>query len=206
MIPYEGREARHTAIPESALLTGPLESTNDAYAVAKIAGITMCDAYRCRHGCNFISVMPTNLYGPGDNFDLEISHVLPALIRRIHEARQRPDDSVTIWDSGTPKRELLHVDDLASACVFLMHNYDGEEHVNVGVGRDISILELTELVAEIVGFEDMIECDVTKPDGTPRKLLDVSRMTSLGWQAHIGLREGIETTYAWYLESVSSAP
>ena len=192
-------------ISESALLTGPLESTNDAYAVAKIAGLTMCAAYRRQYGCNYISAMPTNLYGPGDNFDLETSHVLPALIRRFHEATQAGDASVTIWGSGSPKREFLHVDDLADACVFLMHEYDGDEHVNVGVSRDISILDLAGLVREIVGFNGPIECDTTKPDGTPRKLLDVSRMTSLGWRARIELRKGIEATYAWFLDSISPA-
>ena len=192
-------------IPEDALLSGPLESTNDAYAVAKIAGLTMCAAYRRQYGCNFISAMPTNLYGPGDNFDLETSHVLPALIHRFHAAMERGDASVTIWGSGSPKREFLHVDDLADACVFLMDEYDGEEHVNVGVGRDISILDLAGLVREIVGFKGAIECDTTKPDGTPRKLLDVSRMTSLGWQARIELRKGIEATYACFLDSRSPA-
>ena len=183
---------------EDALLAGPLEPTNDAYALAKIAGIKMCEAYRHQYACNFISVMPTNLYGPGDDFNLETSHVLPAMIRRFHEAKERGDGSVTIWGTGSPKREFLHVDDLADACVFLMSEYDGEQHVNIGTGRDISILELAELVTKIVGFEGAIELDTSKPDGAPRKLLDVGRMTALGWQAQIGLREGIEKTYAWY--------
>ena len=188
-------------IREDELLSGPLEPTNEAYAIAKIAGIKMCEAYRRQHGCNFISAMPTNLYGPEDNFDLETSHVLPALIRRFHEAKIRGDGAVTIWGTGTPTREFLHVDDLADACVFLMLEYDEEGPINVGAGREISILELARLVQEIVGFAGAIELDGSKPDGTPRKLLDVSRMGALGWWANIPLRDGITTTYEWYLEN-----
>ena len=183
---------------EDVLLTGPLEPTNEAYAVAKIAGIKMCQAYRRQYGCDFISVMPTNLYGPGDNFDPVASHVLPGLIGRFHEAKNEGRDAVTVWGSGTPRREFLHVDDLADACLFLMLDYTGDQHVNVGVGEDVSILELAELVSEVVGFEGEIRLDPTKPDGAPRKLLDVSLMNSLGWRARIDLREGVEATYAWY--------
>lgn len=193
-------------IPESALMTGPLEPTNDAYAVAKIAGITMCEAYRKQFGSSFISAMPTNLYGPGDNFDLQTSHVLPALIRRFYEARESGMPVVTIWGTGSPRREFLHVDDAASACLFLMREYDEPGHVNVGVGKDISILELAQLVADVVGYEGTIECDRSKPDGTPRKLLDVSKLTGLGWTAKIGLRDGIESTFRWYVEHSPAAP
>ena len=196
-------------IGEAALLTGPLEPTSEGYAIAKIAGLKMCDAYRRQHGCDFISVMPTNLYGPGDNFDLESSHVLPALIRRIHEAKEYRDDFVTVWGSGSPRREFLHVDDLAKACLFLMSRYSGRESMNVGVGRDISIRDLTEMVCAVVGFEGRVEFDSSKPDGTPRKLLDVTRMTALGWRAQVDLRSGIEDTYAWFLQSpwaVSDGP
>ena len=187
---------------EDVLLTGPLEPSNDAYAVAKIAGIKLSQAYRKQHGADFISVMPTNLYGPEDNFDLQTSHVLPALIRRFHEAKENGDDSVTIWGTGSPRREFLHVDDLADACIFLIEDYSEAGHINVGVGRDSSILELAQLVSDIVGFSGTIDFDRSKPDGTPRKLLDVSLIESLGWQARIGLREGIESTYAWYLKHV----
>ncbi len=190
-------------ITEDALLTGPLEPTNSAYAIAKIVGLTMCQAYRRQFGCNFISAMPTNLYGPGDNFDLDTSHVLPALIRRFHEGRERQEDSVTIWGTGSPKSEFLHVDDLADACIFLMKHYDDEQHINVGVGRDISIRELAELVKDIVGFEGSIELDTSKPDGTPRKLLDVTRMTEMGWSARISLYDGIARTYESYLRSIA---
>jgi len=186
---------------EDCLLTGPLEPTNEWYAIAKIAGVKMCQAYRRQYGFDAISLMPTNLYGPGDNFHPENSHVLPALIRRFHEAREAGLDEVVIWGTGTPKREFLHVDDLADACLFLMQNYSGEEIVNVGVGEDISILELARLVAEVVGFEGRIATDPSKPDGTPRKLMDVSRLEGLGWKAQIGLREGIEGTYRWFLEN-----
>ncbi len=183
---------------EEHLLTGELEPTNEPYAIAKIAGIKLCQAYNRQYGTRFISVMPTNLYGPGDNFDLETSHVLPALIRKFHEARERGDPTVTLWGTGEPKREFLHVDDLADACFFLMRSYEGSEPINVGVGRDISVRELAELIAEIVGFEGELVLDTSKPDGTPRKLLDVQRLTDLGWTASTSLREGIQETYGWY--------
>ena len=185
-------------IPEEALLTGALEPTNAAYAVAKIAGIAQVQALRKQHGTRFISAMPTNLYGPGDNFDLQTSHVLPALIRRFHEAAQRGNRSITLWGSGTPRREFLHVDDLAAACIFLMEHYDGDEPVNVGVGSDVTIRDLADLIASVTGFEGEIAWDTSKPDGTPRKLLDVSRLTALGWTASIPLEEGIRETYDWY--------
>jgi GDP-L-fucose synthase len=185
-------------ITEEALLTGPLEPTNEPYAIAKIAGITMCRSYNRQFGTNFISVMPTNLYGPGDNFDLETSHVLPALIRRFHEAKVAGAPSVTIWGTGTPRREFLHVDDLADACVHLMRVHDGNDLVNVGCGEDVAIGEVARLVAEIVGYPGTIAFDLSKPDGTPRKLLDVSRLAALGWSARIGLREGIAETYEWF--------
>jgi len=188
-------------IREDALLTGPLEPTNEWYAVAKIAGIKLAQAYRRQHGCDFISAMPTNLYGPGDNFDLASSHVLPALIRKVHEAKQAGASSYTIWGTGTPRREFLHVDDLADACVFLMQNYSGDEHVNVGFGSDIAIIALAELVAETVGFTGTIERDETKPDGTPRKLMDSSRLNAMGWSPRIGLDEGVAATYRWFLEN-----
>ena len=217
---------------EEYLLTGKLETTNESYAVAKIAGIKMCQAYNRQYGTNFVSVMPTNLYGPGDNFDLETSHVLPALIRKFHEAKLRgaelqevggkrseaneekgsgasnlkrsaPQTSeasfVAIWGSGSPRREFLYVDDLADACVFIMNHYDGNEMINIGVGKDISIKELSEMIGEIVGFEGHIHYDSTKPDGTPQKLLDVSRLHGLGWRSKTSLREGIEKTYQWYI-------
>jgi GDP-L-fucose synthase len=185
-------------MPEDSLLTGPLEPTNEWYAIAKIAGIKMCQAYRKQYGFDAISVMPTNLYGPGDNFDLENSHVLPALIRKFHEAKQAGEASVTVWGTGSPRREFLHVADLADACVFLMTNYSSAEIVNVGWGRDISIAELAETVRDIVGFEGEIVYDTRKPDGTPRKLLDTARLTGLGWTPSISLEEGIRGTYAWY--------
>lgn len=184
---------------EDALLTGALEPTNEWYAVAKIAGIKLCQAYRRQYGFDAISLMPTNLYGPGDNFDLQNSHVLPALVRRFHEAKQKGDTAVTIWGTGTPRREFLHVDDLADAAVFLMRNYSGEDIVNVGVGEDLSILELAELIAQVVGFEGEILTDPSKPDGTPRKLLDVGKLTELGWKARIDLATGIRLTYHWYV-------
>lgn len=187
-------------IPESCLLTGPLEPTNEWYAIAKIAGIKMCQAYRRQHGFNAISVMPTNLYGPGDNFDLQTSHVLPALIRKFHEARENGEAEVVVWGSGRPRREFLHVDDLASACVFLMHHYDREQIINIGWGDDISIAELAELVNDVVGYHGGLRFDTSKPDGTPRKLLDVSRLSELGWHPSIKLREGIQQTYDWFLE------
>lgn len=187
-------------IREDSLLTGPLEPTNEWYAIAKIAGIKTCQAYRRQYGFNAISLMPTNLYGPGDNFDLANSHVLPALIRKFHEARIADAPSVTVWGSGAPRREFLHVDDLADAALFLMRNYNAEAIVNVGVGKDVTIHELAELVAEVVGYSGSIEFDPSKPDGTPRKLLDVGRLNGLGWRARIALSEGITQTYAWYLE------
>ena len=183
---------------EDYLLTGELEPTNEPYAVAKIAGIKMCQAYERQFGAHFISVMPTNLYGPFDNFDLETSHVLPALIRKFHEAKTGHSPSVTIWGTGTPKREFLYIDDLAGACVFLMKNYDRPEIVNIGVGEDISISGLAALVKKIVGYEGEIVYDSSKPDGTPRKLLDVSRLHSLGWKAKTSLEQGIAKTYEWY--------
>ena len=223
---------------EEHLLSGKLEPTNEPYAIAKIAGIRMCQSYNRQYGTRFISVMPTNLYGPGDNFDLETSHVLPALIRKFHEAKtsdesrvtsdKRPNDGtkdaaltlkrsapltssersersspgsfVTLWGTGTPRREFLHVDDLADACVFLMNHYEDSEIINIGVGKDISISELADLIKDIVGFKGAIRYDRTKPDGTPRKLLDVSKLRALGWQPKISLREGIERTYRWYVE------
>ena len=187
-------------MPEDCLLTGPLEPTNEWYAVAKIAGIKMCQAYRKQYGFNAISLMPTNLYGPGDNFNLANSHVLPALIRKFHEAKESNSPTVEVWGSGTPKREFLHVDDLADAAVFLMNEYDQPEIVNVGVGDDVSIRELAETVKEVVGFNGELVFDSTKPDGTPRKLMDVSRLTAQGWKAKIPLKEGIASTYQWFLE------
>ncbi len=183
---------------EDSLLTGPLEPTNEWYAVAKIAGIKMCQAYRKQYGFDAISAMPTNLYGPGDNFDLENSHVLPALIRKFHEAKEAGADNVTVWGTGTPKREFLHVDDLADACVFLMANYSSDEIINIGWGKDISIGELAELVQRVVGFEGDIVYDTDKPDGTPRKLLDTARLTTLGWRPSVELEDGIAETYRWY--------
>jgi GDP-L-fucose synthase len=183
---------------EEYLLTGPLEPTNESYAVAKIAGIKMCEAYRRQYGFDAISAMPTNLYGPGDNFSLENSHVLPALIRRFHEARERGDREVVIWGTGTPRREFLYVDDLAEAAVFLMENYSGEQLVNVGCGEDLTIRELAELVAETVGFQGRLVFDSSKPDGTPRKLLDVSRIRAIGWKPATSLPKGIRLTYDWF--------
>jgi len=192
-------------IAENELLTGPLEPTNEAYAIAKIAGIKLCQAYNTQYGTNYISLMPTNLYGPGDNFDLETSHVLPALIRRFHEARTADAPSVTVWGSGRPRREFLHVDDMASACVHLMKTYDSSDIINVGTGSDVSIDELTRIVAKVVGYAGRIEFDASKPDGTPRKLLDVSRVSGTGWKPRITLRDGIAQTYAWYLDHVADA-
>lgn len=185
---------------EGHLLCGPLEPSNEWYAVAKIAGIKMCQAYRRQHGLNAIALMPTNLYGPGDNFNLETSHVLPALIRRFHEAVVNGDPAVTLWGTGRPRREFLHVDDLADAALFLMTRYEGEEIINVGVGQDISISELAALVADVVGYRGGIAFDHSRPDGAMRKLLDVSRLSAMGWRARISLREGIAATYAWYIE------
>ena len=188
-------------IKEEYLLTGPLETTNDAYAIAKIAGIMMCQAYRRQHGCNFISVMPTNLYGENDNFDPETSHVLPAMIRRFHEAKIDSAPKVTLWGTGSPMREFLHVDDLATACLHLMENYDGEEIVNIGTGEDVTIKELAETIASVVGYEGDLFWDTTKPDGTPRKLLDVSKLHTLGIKHSINLKDGIRRTYEWYLKT-----
>jgi GDP-L-fucose synthase len=188
-------------ITEASLLTGPLEQTNEWYAVAKIAGIKMCQAYRKQYDFDAISLMPTNLYGPGDNFDLQSSHVLPALIRKFHEAKMAGSSNVTIWGSGKPCREFLFVDDLADASVFLMDSYSGADIVNVGWGVDISIIDLAMLIAEIVGYQGEIELDSSKPDGTPRKLLDISRITALGWSPRTSLRDGISFTYDWYREN-----
>lgn len=185
-------------IKEEYLMTGPLEPTNEAYAIAKIAGIMMCQSYRKQYGANMISLMPTNLYGPNDNFDLQSSHVLPALIRRFHEAKEGGTPSVTLWGTGMPKREFLHVDDLADAAVFLMNNYDDSEIVNVGTGEDVSIKELAELIKETVDYTGNIEWDTSKPDGTPRKLLDVSKLHEIGWKHSIDLPSGIKKTYEWY--------
>ena len=189
-------------IPEDALLTGPLEPTNEWYAVAKIAGIKLTQAYRRQYGCDFISAMPTNLYGPGDNFDLSSSHVAPALMRKAHEARLNGDPRLAIWGSGSPRREFLHVDDCADALVHLMTTYSGHDHVNVGAGDDLTILELAQLICEVVGFTGTIETDPAKPDGTPRKLMSSDRLRALGWTPHIGLREGLASTYRWFLETI----
>ena len=198
---------RHAPQPmrEEHLLTGPLEPTNEWYAIAKIAGIKLCQAFRRQYGFNAISLMPTNLSGPGDNFHPENSHVLPALIRRFHEARLASVPNVTIWGTGTPRREFLHVDDLADACLFLMDHYDSEDIVNVGVGADQSILELAQTIARVAGYPGEILTDPTKPDGTPRKLLDVTRLTALGWRARIGLEEGIASTYRWFIDHAAEA-
>ena len=188
-------------IPESALLTGPLEPTNEAYALAKIGGVRLCQFYQRQYGKNFISAMPTNLYGPGDNFDLETSHVLPALIRKVHEAKLAGRAEVTVWGTGSPRREFLHSDDLADACVFLLENYDDSETINVGCGEDLPIADLAHMVCEVVGFEGRLVFDPSRPDGTPRKVLDISKLRSLGWQPRIALREGIASAYAWFLEN-----
>ena len=192
-------------IREASLLTGTLEPTNDAYAIAKIAGILQVQANRRQHGRHWISAMPTNLYGPSDNFDPRESHVLPALLRRFHQARANGDAEVIIWGSGTPRREFLHVDDLAEAVLFLLEHYDDDEIINVGVGQDITILALAELVADVIGYHGDIVLDPSMPDGTPRKLLDVSRINALGWTARIPLREGIRMTYNWYVDHLTSA-
>ncbi|SON56997.1 GDP-L-fucose synthase [Hartmannibacter diazotrophicus] len=183
---------------EDSLLTGPLEPTNEAYAIAKIAGIRLAQAYRKQYGHDYISAMPTNLYGPGDNFDLNSSHVLPALIRKTHEAKRRGDEELVMWGTGTPRREFLHCDDCADALVFLLKSYSGHDHVNVGSGKDISILELTELVCKIVGFEGRIRHDLTKPDGMPRKLMDSTRLLDMGWKPTTALEDGIRSTYEWF--------
>jgi GDP-L-fucose synthase len=192
-------------LKEEYLLTGLLEPTNEPYAIAKIAGIKLCEAYRDQYGCNFISAMPTNLYGPNDNYDLKNSHVLPALIRKFHEAQESGSSEVEIWGSGTPKREFLHVDDMAEACVFLMENYDGKDFVNVGIGEDISIADLANLIARIVGFEGSLKFDRSKPDGTPRKLMDVSKINQLGWTARIPLEKGIKKLYEEFKASLVKA-
>lgn len=192
-------------LKEKYLLTGPLEETNEAYAVAKIAGIRLCKHYNQQYGTNFISVMPTNLYGPNDNFDLETSHVMPALIRKFHEAKVKNEPEVVIWGTGKPFREFLHVDDMADACVYLMENFNTDdigEFVNIGVGKDITIGELAELIKEIVEFEGAIRKDISKPDGTPQKLLDITKLSSLGWKAKILLKDGIEQTYEWYQSQI----
>ena len=186
-------------ISENQLLAGPLEPTNSAYAVAKIAGIEMCRAYNKQYGTNYVSVMPTNLYGPGDNFDLVNSHVLPALIRKFHEAKERGDTKVTLWGSGSPRREFLHVDDMAEACVLVMQKHRGNDLVNIGCGQDVSIKELAELVRGVVGFRGCIGWDISRPDGAPRKLLDVTRLFSFGWRPRISLADGVESTHAWFL-------
>ncbi len=189
---------------EGQLLTGPLEPTNEWYAIAKIAGIKLCQAYRKQHGARFVSAMPTNLYGPGDNFDLEKSHVIPAMMRKMHEAKRRGDAAVPLWGTGRPKREFLHVDDLADALVHLMRTYEEAEHVNVGVGEDLSIGELAATIARVVGFEGELAFDPTKPDGTPRKLLDVGRLTATGWRPTIALEEGLRSTYAWFRDHIDT--
>jgi GDP-L-fucose synthase len=186
-------------IKEAELLSGPLEPTNEWYAIAKIAGLKLCQAYRREYGCDFIAAMPTNLYGPGDNFDLTTSHVIPALIRKAHEAKLRGDRQLVIWGSGTPRREFLHVDDAADALVHLMTHYSSGEHINVGVGSDLTVLELAKLIAGVVGFTGEIVTDTSKPDGTPRKLLDISTLKNLGWQPKIGLEQGLSSTYAWFV-------
>jgi GDP-L-fucose synthase len=188
-------------ITESELLAGPLEPTNEAYAIAKIAGVKLCQSYRRQYGADFISAMPTNLYGPNDNFDLESSHVLPALIRKFHDAKVEGRDEVEIWGTGAPRREFLHVDDLARACLFLMEAYDGEEHINVGTGEDLAIRELAEMVRDVVHPTATLAFDTSKPDGSPRKLLDVSRLRDLGWAPKVSLRDGVADTYQWFLDN-----
>jgi GDP-L-fucose synthase len=188
-------------IAEDALLTGPLEPTNEWYAIAKIAGIKLCEAYRRQYGCDFVSAMPANLYGPGDNFDLETSHVLPALIRKFHEAKTEGRAEAVLWGTGSPRREFLHVDDCADGLVHIMKRYSGDEHVNVGCGEDLTILELAKLVARAAGFEGGIVHDLSKPDGTPRKLMDSGKLKALGWRPRIGLEEGIRSAYRWFLEN-----
>ncbi|MDD2340093.1 MAG: GDP-L-fucose synthase [Methanosarcina sp.] len=192
-------------LKEEYLLTGPLEETNEAYAIAKIAGIRLCKHYNQQYGTNFISVMPTNLYGPNDNFDLETSHVMPALIRKFHEAKVNNEPEVVVWGTGKPLREFMHVDDMADACVYLMENYDYSdigEFVNIGVGEDVTIRELVAFIKEVVGFEGKIKYDTSKPDGTPRKLMDVSRLNGLGWKTRISLKDGIKETYEWYQDQI----
>jgi GDP-L-fucose synthase len=193
-------------LKEEYLLTGLLEETNEPYAIAKIAGIKLCDAYRSQYGCNFISVMPTNLYGPNDNYDLNNSHVLPALVRKFHEAKNKNEPTVTLWGSGKPRREFLHADDLADACLFLMQRYDEPGLVNIGVGEDLEIKELAMLIQKIVGYEGQIVHDLSKPDGTPRKLMDVTKLHNLGWKATISLEEGLRRVYADYSRAQTDAP
>ena len=190
-------------IPENALLTGLLEPTNEAYAIAKIAGVKLCQAFAREYGDNFISAMPTNLYGPNDNFDLETSHVLAALLRRAHEAKKSRARKLVVWGTGNPRREFLHVDDCASACLFLLEKYDSPEIINAGCGKDVSIRELAELICGVVGFDGELVWDKTKPDGTPRKLLDVSKLTKLGWRPTIPLHQGIAQTYDWFLKNIA---
>ena len=192
-------------IPESALLTGPLEETNEAYALAKIAGIKLCQSYAREYGKNFISGMPTNLYGPRDNYDLHNSHVLPAFIRKVHEAKKSGAKSITVWGTGTPRREFLHTTDLAEACLFLLEHYDEPDLVNIGCGEDVTIRELAETVCDVLGFDGKLEFDTSKPDGTPRKLLDISKIKSLGWSPRISLREGIADAYRWFRENYNEA-
>src|SRR6267143_920274 len=187
-------------IPESSLLSGPLEPTNEAYAIAKIAGVKLCQAFSREYGANFISAMPTNVYGPNDNFDLETSHVLAALLRKAHEAKTRNDQKLVVWGTGKPRREFLHVDDLASACLLLLEKYDSPEIINVGCGEDVSIRELAELICDVVGFDGELAWDTSKPDGTPRKLLDISKLRALGWKPTITLHDGIAQTYQWFLQ------
>ena len=189
-------------IKEEYLLTGPLEPTNEAYALAKINGLRMCQYYKSQYGCDFISCMPTNLYGQGDNFDLTTSHVLPALLRKVHEAKEQDRPCVEIWGTGKPRREFMYVDDMAAACVFLMEHYDGMEHVNIGTGEDISIRELAETICEVVGYGGELKFNTDMPDGTPRKLLDVSRLHEMGWRHTIELTEGIQKSYRYYLETI----
>lgn len=190
-------------IAESSLLTGPLEPTNEWYAIAKIAGIKLCQAYRRQYGCDFISAMPTNLYGPNDNFHPKNSHVLPALLRRIHEAKLAQAPEVMLWGTGKPRREFLHVDDLADACIHLLKHYSQEETVNVGTGSDVSITELAQIIAHVVGWTGTLTYDISKPDGTPQKLLDVGRLADAGWRARIDLRSGVESTYEWFLRNAA---
>jgi len=192
-------------IKEDYLLTGPLEPTNEWYAIAKIAGVKMCQAMRREYGFKAISLMPTNLYGPGDNFDLQDSHVLPALIRRTHEAKMRGDPTLVVWGTGTPRREFLHVDDLADAVLYLLQEYDAEPIVNVGWGEDVTIRELAEMIMSVTGFTGQLRFDASKPDGTPRKLLDVTRLTGLGWRPKVGLKQGIEQTYSWFKNHFAEA-
>ena len=192
-------------LKEEYLLSGPLEPTNEWYAVAKIAGIKLCQAYRRQHGRDFVAAMPTNLYGPGDNYDLDKSHVIPAMLRKMHEAKIHGEPSVTLWGTGTPRREFLHVDDLADALLFLMQRYSGESHVNVGVGQDLTIRDLAEMVREVVGFAGELAFDTSKPDGTPRKLVDTTLINSLGWRAKTPLEEGLAAAYAWFVEHHAEA-